>query len=301
MEFKDFGELTARVFSKKKKRVVVAAAQDAHALEAVLKAEKEGVLDYLLVGNGDKIIKVCEFLEYKVKKGNIIEAADDVEAAFKAVELIRLKKGDFLMKGKLSIAELLRAVVDKETGIHKGGLISHVAILEVPRYHKLLALTDAGMIIEPDLEQKKEIIKNAVKLFCSMGYERPKVAVMAAVETFNEKMKETVDAVKLKEMWAGKELDGCILDGPLSFDLAVNKEAVRLKDFISPVAADADILLVPNIAAGNLLSKGIMYMGDAIMAGCVVGAAAPIVLTSRDASFVEKYYSLLLCVATIED
>ncbi len=299
MEFRNFEELIKKVSSIKRKRVVVAAAHDAYTLEAVLEAEQKGIIDFLLVGKREKIYQMCMGLGYGIDKSLIIEASDDAQAAFLAVQCIREKKGDFLMKGKLQTGTLLKAVVDNETGIRTDSTMSHVAILEVPTYHKLIAVTDGGMITYPSLEQKKLMVKNAVELFISLGYEKPKVAILAAVETVNKKMPETVDADALKKMCQAGELGSCMVDGPLSFDLAMSPESAKIKGFNSPVACDADILITPDISAGNILSKSMIYTGGAKMAGCIVGAKVPIVLTSRGASAEEKYLSLVLSSAAV--
>jgi phosphate butyryltransferase len=292
-----FNDLTAKVKNITKKTAVVAAAHDEHALLAVLEASREGYIDYLLVGNRAKIHEIAAMLNSKVADNTIIDAASDTEAAEKAVALIREGKGNFLMKGKLETATLMRAVINKETGIRKESVMSHVAFFEVPAYHKLLASTDGGMIPYPTLEQKAVIIKNAVALFKTLGYERPKIAVLAASETVNERMPETADAASLKESCAKGELGDCVVEGPISLDLTLSAESAAIKGYASPVTADADILVVPNIACGNILGKSLVYMGHARMAGCIVGAKVPIVLTSRGASAEEKHLSILLSAA----
>lgn len=297
MAFKNFKELVAAVGSGDTKKVVVAAAHDEHALEAVLKAYEEKVIDYVLVGKKADIIEKSKSLGFDVDVEKIVETTEDQEAAFKSVELIREGKGDFLMKGKMETSTLLKEVVNKETGIGMGGVMSHVAILEIPTFHKLVGFTDGGMIMYPDLEQKKGIIKNAVRLFHGLGYETPKIAAVAAVEVVNPKMQETVDAAELKKLADAGEFGACYLEGPISCDLTFSEEAAKIKGYNSPVTNDVDIMLVPNIATGNIMTKALICLGGATMAGCIVGAKCPIVLSSRGASFEEKYYSLLLCAA----
>lgn len=297
MAFKNFKELVAAVGSGDTKRVIVAAAHDEHALEAVLKAHEEGVINYTLVGKKADIISKAKAMGYEVAESDIVEAEEDKEAAFKAVELIRQGKGDCLMKGKLETSTLLKEVVNKETGIGKGGVMSHLAILEIPTFHKLVGFTDGGMLMYPDLEQKKGIVKNAVELFHSLGYERPKIGAVAAVEVVNPKMQETVDAAELKKLAEAGEFGSCFLEGPISFDLSFSEEAAKIKGYNSEITGDIDIMLVPNIATGNIMTKALIVLGGATMAGCVLGAQVPIVLSSRGASFEEKYYSLLLCAA----
>jgi phosphate butyryltransferase len=175
--------------------------------------------------------------------------------------------------------------------------MSHIAILETPAYHKLVAVTDGGMIPYPTLDQKEMILKNAVDFFHSLGYSSPKIAVLAASESVNEKMPETVDAKVLKEMAGNGEFGDCFVEGPVSMDLVFSKESAAIKEFRSLIVDDVDILLTPTIACGNILSKSMIYLGGSKMAGCIVGAKVPIVLTSRGASAEEKYLSLLLCAA----
>ncbi len=297
MSFKNFEELIASVRSGSKKRVIVAAAHDEHALEAVLKAHDEGVINYVLVGIKDQIMEKAKKLGYTVDENEIVETAEDKEAAFKAVELVREGKGDFLMKGKLETATLLKEVVNKETGIGMGGVMSHVALIEISTFPKLFCTTDGGMILNPTLEQKIGIVENAVRVFHGLGEKCPKVAVLAAVEVVNPKMQETVDAAELKKLSEGGRFGECILEGPISCDLTFSKEAADIKGYKSPVTGDADILIVPNIATGNIMSKALICLSGAKMAGCIVGAKVPIVLTSRGSSFEEKYNALMLCAA----
>jgi phosphate butyryltransferase len=192
---------------------------------------------------------------------------------------------------------LLKAVVDKENGIRRGGLMSHVAVLESPNYHKLMFITDGGMVTGPNLEQKKAIMENCVKFVCQLGYEMPKAAALAAVEVINEKMPETVDAGELTRMNREGEIEGCIVEGPLSFDLAISEESARIKGFKSQIAGDVDIFLAPDMATGNIVAKSLIYLGNAKMAGCILGAKVPIILVSRGASAEEKMLSILLTMA----
>jgi phosphate butyryltransferase len=298
MVIKNFDELIKKVQSfEGKKKVAVAAAHDEHAMEAVFHAAENNIVEPVFIGYKEKIKEIAAKLGKTVSDDSIIETADDIEAAAKAVELARNGQVDFIMKGKLQTADLLRAVVDKEKGLRTGKVMSHVSIQEVPSYHKLLITTDGGMMMYPDLEQKKKIIENAVEVLHSLGYENPKVAVLAAVETVNPKMPESVDAGKLKEMNQNGEINGCIVEGPISYDIAMNKESGEIKGFVSPVAGDPDILIVPNITCGNILGKCLVYSAGAKMAGFIVGAKVPIVLTSRGSSSEEKYLSLVLSAA----
>lgn len=301
MEFKNFDELIKKIQNKSSlARVAVAAAHDEHTLEAVFRAFDDNIVEPILVGNKDKIEEILNKLNIKFDVDKIINTNDDAESAMKSVELINDGKADFLMKGKLQTADLLKAVVNKEKGLRTGKVMSHVAILEVPTYHKLIAVTDGGMMMYPTVEEKKQIIENAVNVFLAMGYENPKVAVLSAVEVVNPKMPETIDADLLKKMNLEGEIKNCIVEGPISFDLSVNKETAEIKGYSSMVTGEADILLVPNISVGNILSKSITELANGKMAGMIVGAKVPVVLTSRGSTSEEKYLSLVLSASTIK-
>ena len=294
MVLKNFEEMIERVKKSIHKRTVaLVAAEDINSLKALLEIEKEGIARPVLVGNEQKIRDILKELgatcDYE-----IYDEPDSNKAACKAVELVRDGKADFLMKGKIQTADILRAVVNKEKGLGQGKLMSHFVIMEIPTYHKLLAITDGGMVMYPNLEQKKEIIINAVEALSNIGYKNPKVGVLAAVEKVNPKMPETVDAHELKEMNIKGEIKNCIIEGPISYDLSMNKESARIKGYESQVAGDVDLLVVPDIAAGNIMSKSLIYSANARMAGMVIGAKVPIVLTSRGASAEEKFLSLAL-------
>jgi phosphate butyryltransferase len=294
---KDFDGLAAMVRGIPKRKAVVAAAHDGHTLEAVIRASREGFIDYVLVGDRSGILDTGKKLGTAIPGDAIVDAGEETEAAEKAVALIRRGEGDFLMKGKLETAALMRAVINKETGIRGDGAMSHVALFELPAYPKLLGVTDGGMIPYPTLEQKETIIKNAAGLFKTLGYRTPKIAVLAASETVNDRMPETGDAVMLKERGGKGELGDCFVEGPVSLDLALSGESAAIKGYKSPITGDADILVVPNIACGNILGKSFLYAGNAKMAGCIVGARVPIVLTSRGATAEEKHLSILLSAA----
>jgi phosphate butyryltransferase len=268
MELKNFKDLIKKVQKNDSiKRVAVAAAHDEHTLEAVFKAAGDKLVEPVLVGNKEKIEEILKKLNLKYEPANIINTESDKEAAEKTVELIHENKADFIMKGKLQTADLLKAVVDKEKGLRTGNVISHVAILEIPAYRKLIAVTDGGMVMYPNLDEKKQILENSVNVFLAMGYECPKVAVLCAVETVNPKMPETVDADTLKNMNRDGEIKDCMVEGPISLDLTFNKESAEIKGYSSPVTGDADILLVPNITTGNIMSKALIEMAGLIRHG----------------------------------
>lgn len=294
MEYRNFDQLVHQVRGGHRATVAVAAAHDAHTLEAVFAAQKEGLIAPLLVGDSPRIRAIAAELGHTASSDEVVGAPDDEAAAATAVALVREGRAGFLMKGRLETATLMRAVLNSRTGIRAGATISHVAILQIPRYHKLVAVTDGGMIPHPTLEQKREIIANAVGLFRALGYEQPKVAVLTASETVNARQPETADAAALK----AAAPPGCLVEGPISFDLAFSRAAADIKGYAGRITGDADILVVPEITCGNVLTKSLLLMAGAKMAGCVVGARAPIILTSRGATAEEKHLSILLSAAT---
>lgn len=302
MEFRNFAELIQEVQkSESPKIVAVVAAQEEHTLQAVFQAKRDHIVEPILIGNKVKIKEVLDNLNKYLNDDAIIDTGDDDSAAaVKAVELIHENRADFIMKGKIQTTDLLKAVVNREKGLRTGSVISHVAIFEVPSYHKLIAVTDGGMVMYPSLEDKKQIIENAVQTFVSMGYDNPKVAVLAAGEKINPKMLETVDGDLLKKMNQDGEIKNCLVEGPISYDLTMSRESAEIKGYYSPVTGDVDILVVPNITAGNLLAKSFIYSAGAKMAGFIVGAKVPIVLTSRGSAAEEKYLSLVLSAASVK-
>ncbi len=297
MVISSFSALKSRLQHLSPREAVVAAAHDEHTLQAVFAARRDGLIRPILVGRRNEIRSIAHSLGEELSPEQIVDAQDDLECAARSVALIREGKGDILIKGMLQTGTLLKAVVHRETGIRASQVMSHVAILDVPRYHKLLFITDGGMVVAPNLEQKGHILKNAVDFCRFLGYERPKAAALCAVETVNPAMPETGDALSLKEAGERGEFGPCIVEGPISLDLATDREAALVKGYHSPVAGDADILLVPAIAVGNVLGKALYGLAGGQMAGVVLGAAVPITINSRGATPEEKYYSILLCAA----
>ena len=297
MVISSFSALKSRLQHLSPREAVVAAAHDEHTLQAVFAARRDGLIRPILVGRRNEIRSIARSLGEELSPEQIVDAQDDLECAARSVALIREGKGDILIKGMLQTGTLLKAVVHRETGIRASQVMSHVAILDVPRYHKLLFITDGGMVVAPNLEQKGHILKNAVDFCRFLGYERPKAAALCAVETVNPAMPETGDALSLKEAGERGEFGPCIVEGPISLDLTTDREAALVKGYHSPVAGDADILLVPAIAVGNVLGKALYGLAGGQMAGVVLGAAVPITINSRGATPEEKYYSILLCAA----
>ena len=279
------------------KRIVLCCAHDEHSLDAVYEAYKEGLVQPVFVGKEEEIKKICAEEGFDFGDVTIYNEEYDVEAAKKAVELIREGKGDFLMKGKMQTSDLLRQVVNKETGLQVGKIMSHFGLFQVPNYHKLCVLTDGGMNVQPDLETKVKIINNAVEVLHTLGYENPKVGVLCGSEVPNKKAVESMDAVALKEMWEKGEITGCTLEGPISYDIAFDKEIADFKGFESPVAGDVDCIIMPSMVTGNCVGKAWTVSSDGRMTGIIVGAKVPVVLTSRGSGADEKFYSIVLAAA----
>jgi phosphate butyryltransferase len=279
---------------KEKRTISVAAAQDKDVLEAVTEAVKMGIVHAILVGDEEKIISIAEKENYTLEGLKIIDEKDVKKAAVKAVQLVSDGKAHFIMKGMLGTSDLLKAVLSKEANLKKEELLSHVMVYETENYHKLIMLTDGGMVPYPELKEKIQIINNAVKLCSSLGIENPKIAPICAVEVVNPAMQATIDASVLSQMNKRGQINGCIIDGPLALDNAISKKAALHKGIISDVAGDADILLVPNIESGNFLGKSLTYFAKAENAGVIIGAKCPVVLVSRADSSKSKLYSIAL-------
>jgi phosphate acetyltransferase len=251
------------------------------ALAGAIEAGEKGLIAPILVGPAAKIQEIAKQHSIQLGKTRIVDVPHSHAAAAKAVELVRQGEAELLMKGSLHSDELLSAVIAKETGLRTGRRISHVFIMDVPTYHKVLVVTDAAINIAPDLEAKVHICQNAIDLAMTLGVKRPKVAILAAVETVNSKMQATIDAACLCKMAERKQITGGILDGPLAFDNAISAEAAKIKGIVSEVAGDPDILLVPDLESGNMLAKQLSFLANADSAGLVLGAKVPIILTSR--------------------
>lgn len=279
--------------SKQKPILSVAAAHDEEVLLAVKDACKMNIIKAILIGDEKKIREISKKINFDLSEVEIINEVDLKLCAEKAVKSVSSKKADYVMKGLLDTSIILKEVLNKEYGLRTDSLLSHVMIYEVPNYHKLLILTDGGMNIDPDVPQKKKIIENAIKAGKSLGIDTLKIACLAAKEKVNPKMKRTVDADELKNMnqqgMFGKNI---IVEGPIAFDLAISKQACRIKEYESEVGGDADILLVPNIETGNGIGKALTYMANAKSAGIIMGAKSPIVLVSRADTHESKLYSI---------
>ncbi len=282
------------------KVVAVAAAQDPEVMAAIKGAYELGLATAILVGDSEQIKQAAQKVDFDLSQAEVIDVPHQVEAARRAVELVRKGQAQMVMKGLMNTADILRAVLDKEIGLRTGRVLSHVAIIEPQGYGRLLLMTDGGMNIAPDLKQKAQMIENAVGVAHKLGMPCPKVAVLAAFEQVNPEMPATVEAALLAKMADRGQIKNCIVDGPIALDGAVSPEAAAHKGMRSPVAGKADILLVPAIEVGNVIYKTVTYLGNGKVAGIIAGAAAPVILTSRSDTPEAKLHSIATAVLMAE-
>jgi len=291
---KTFDEVISKVKSQSMKKVAVAVAQDEPVLEAIRDAKKNGIADAILVGDKEEIIKIAETIGMNVDEYEIIDEKDVNKAAIETVKLVSSGRADMMMKGLVDTATFLRAVLNKEVGLRTGKQMSHIAVFEVPGYDRLLFVTDAAFNMYPELKEKIDIIKNAVQVAHALENVMPKVAPICAVEVVNPSMPATLDAANLSKMSERGQIKGCIIDGPLALDNALSKEAAAHKKISGPVAGEADILLMANIEAGNAVYKCLTYTTESKNGGLLMGAAAPVIVTSRADSPETKMNSIAL-------
>ena len=301
MQLKTYIDRAAQLDTK---TVAVAAAEDEEVIEAVAHALDSNLARFILFGNREKILAL---IKEKYPKGEEdcrikIKHVDSSNAAAEgAVKSVKNSEAHVLMKGNIPTSLLLKAVLNKDYGLRTGNILSHTAVFEIPGYDKLILITDSGMNIAPDLEQKVQIIKNAVSIARSIGIENPRVAPLAAVEVVNPAMQATLDAAALTVMNMRGQINGCIVEGPLALDNAVSVFAAEHKGITGKVAGKADILLVPTIEVGNALYKSLVYFANAKVGGVIAGAKAPIVLTSRSDTAESKLYSLALALCSVSN
>lgn len=293
-----FDEVVARAKQRPSAKVAIAAAQDRDVLEAVQMAREIGMGEFVLVGDEELIASMASQTGLRLSDLEVLHEPDPRIAALRAVELVSSGQAGILMKGLIPTADFLRAVLNKEVGLRTGRLLSHVAVFKSPRYDRLIYMTDGAMVVAPTLQDKVQIIQNAIGVAHKLENEMPKVACIAAVEVVNPDMPETVDAAALAKMSDRGQISGCIVDGPLGLDNAVCRESAEHKGVGGPVAGRADILLAPNIVAGNVIYKTLVYFGQVETAAVVTGARVPIVLTSRSDSPEARLNSLALAIAT---
>lgn len=287
-------DLVKRAELLEMKTMVVAAANDHPVLEAVVMAKEANLIHPVLIGDKVEIEKILLELKAKLTDYQIIDEKDPMLASEQAVKRVSTGKGDILMKGFVDTSVILRAALDKEFGLRTPNRISHVSVMEIPTYHKLLMMSDGAMNIDPDVNIKQEIIENGVEVLHAIGIKMPKVGMIAAVEKVNPKMQATLDAVELIERNKNDRIKGCVIGGPFALDNAINVEAAHHKGITDPMAGDVDFVVMPQIESGNVFYKSMMFLANAKSASVIAGARKPIVLTSRADSKESKFYSIAL-------
>ena len=297
MIYQNFEQLLEHNRTDHPLRAAVVMAHELETLQAVVKAMDEGIALPVLIGDQEIILKNIRALGRDAADFTICHCADQAQCLEAVTGMLTRGEVDVVMKDQVKTGDLMRIFVKKENGFLRGPVLSHLALNQLPMYHKLLCVSDTTLNPYPDLAGKKAIIQNAADAMAKMGFEPPKVAVMAAIEYVNPKMKETVEAAALKEANQAGELTGCIVEGPISLDLALDGHAAEIKGYESPVAGDAALMLVPDLVSGNLLGKSLNYMPNSRFAGFITGACVPVVLTSRASSPENKYLSLAVACA----
>ncbi len=296
MLIRTFAELLEAARAKGPKTVAVAAAHENEVMLAGLDAEVAGLAEVMLVGDSDQIRRIAADEGFDISRMEVLHAEQPREAAWQVMKLVSEGQADIAMKGKVETSDFLRAALDKEVGLRTGRLFTHVAAFEIPGFDRLIFISDAGVIVAPDLEQKVQIVQNAIFVAHAMNISLPRVAVLAATEVVNPKIPTTLDAANLSKMADRGQIQGGLVDGPLALDNAISPESARIKGIKSEVAGHADILIAPDIEAGNVLAKAITYFAQGKMAGVVVGARCPLILPSRSDTREAKLVSLALGV-----
>ncbi|MCR4428924.1 MAG: bifunctional enoyl-CoA hydratase/phosphate acetyltransferase [Caldiserica bacterium] len=293
---RNFAQALSRAKELERSVAVVVCPEEEDTLKGIEEAREMGLIAPHLFGNKEKIISIARNLNIDLEGYSIEDCPTPEQSALKAVEFCREANQGILIKGFLPTPVFLKAVLHKEKGLVSGQFLSHVAIFQVPGFDRLLFLTDGGMVVLPNLSQKLEILKNAVSVCHALGISLPKVALLASLETINQEIPSTTDAAIISGMWRRKQVSGCIVDGPLALDNALSPQALKEKGIESPVEGQADILLVPNIEAGNLLGKSLVHIAGGVMAGVVQGASVPIVLVSRVDPPESKLFSIAVAL-----
>ena len=292
-----FDEMVQKVKDRPSKTIAVAGAESKPVLSAIAHAHHQGLADAVLVGNREKIIRISEEYQIDISPFDLVNTTDETQSVVRCLQLVREKLADTLMKGTCSTATLLRGVLEKEHGLRHGKLLSHIAVFELPTYHKLLFMSDGGMNIYPDLDGKIGMIENAVQVAKSFKIRKPKVAMITALEKVNhQSMPCTADAAVISKMSERGQIIDCIVDGPLALDNALDKDACDIKGIKSPVGGDADILIFPFIEVGNVFYKAMTCLTDCRTAGIVMGAKVPVIVSSRSDSEDARFYSIALAM-----
>lgn len=302
MRYKNYEELTKAVKARSKKvPFAIVCANEEHTMDAVIQSYHSGLIDPHFIGDTAQIREMLRVRGLNPSDFEIIENTDPAGAARTAVSLVQNGSVNGIMKGKLETGQLMKVLLKSENKIRTSSVVCAMSLMEVPHYHKLIAASDPALCICPSLEDKAAIIRNTVSALTNIGIDTPKVAILAAVETPNPKMPETLDALELKKMNQSGEITGCIIDGPLSYDLCMDPEAAKIKGLESDVAGDPDLIIYPNLVVGNAVSKALVLSARAVGSSIITGTSVPIVLPSRSASVEEKARNILLASASAKN
>lgn len=295
MEYRSFSDFKNRIGQMEKRRISVAAAEDAEVIRTLKAVTDQGLAECILVGDKVKIERLMK--AEGLDSAEIINAPDPAEAALEAACLVRQGHADVLMKGLVNSSDFLKAVLDSNRGLKIGKTLSHLAVFEVPNYPKLQFHSDGGMNLYPDLVMKKAIIDNSLEALKKIGMDIPKTAILTANETVNPRMPSTMDAAELVNLNKKGEFLPCVMEGPISMDVALSREAARHKGIKSEISGETDLFIIPNIDAGNMIGKTLIYCANAKMAGVILGAKKPVVMTSRAENTEGKLNSIILACA----
>lgn len=288
-----FEELVKSVKGHTRKTIAVAMAESEDVLSGIAHAHEEGLADAVLVGSKKKIVEIADKADINISDFDIVNTNSEAQSVVRSIQLVRERLADTLMKGACSTATLLKGILDREHGIRSGKLLSHVAIFELELYHKLLFMSDGGMNISPNTDDKIAIVNNAVNTVRAFGIRKPKVAMITAIEKVNyQAMPCTVDAALISKMADREQITNCTIDGPLALDNAISKKACEIKGIKSPIGGEADILIMPDIESGNVFYKSVNFFAECKVGGILVGAQVPVVVTSRADSKETKFYSI---------
>lgn len=300
MRFRNYDELTRHIKARAKRvPFAVVRANEAHTMEAVVQSCRDGLIEPHFIGDSAEIRAMLQGYDMNPSDFEIIDQDDPTLAAQTAVDLVHNGTVKGIMKGKLETGQLMKVLLKSDNKLRTSSVVCAMSLMEVPHYHKLIAGSDPALCIYPTLEDKAAILRNAVTALTNIGIDTPKVAVLTAVETPNPKMPETMDAVELKRMNREGEITGCLVDGPLSYDLCMDPEAAKIKGLDSEVAGDPDLIIYPNLVVGNAVSKALVLSAGAVGSSIILGTAVPVVIPSRSASVAEKARNILLASASV--
>ena len=294
MPIETFAGMVERAHELGPVRIAVVAAADPEVLTAVAEAQAAGIADAVLVGNRAEIGRLQDELNLNLDHATVLDQPDPKRAAFECIGLAAQGQVDVVVKGQLKTNELLGAALRSDGGIREGALVTHVGIFEIPRVDRLIYISDSGVVLYPDMHQKLEIIQNAVEVARAFGIDRPRVAVLSATEDVDPDRPVSIDGLALSRMARQGWVEHAVVDGPMALDVAISMQSARVKGIVGPVAGQADILIVPNVEAGNMMAKSIQYFGHGRMAGLVVGTRVPILISSRADTAETRFLSLAM-------